>query len=130
MDNPIKIINKFKNNNRRNQYIIWIFVGSLIESEIETLFENIKNKSFYDTLNNVSKNKIKLLEKKYGEYWYKFFFNKYHIKKQINELLKISNKKKLLINKFGKQWFDLHLNTFSIKKTEYSLLQIIMIIYC
>ena len=62
MDNPIKIIHKFKNNNRRNQYIIYIFVGSLIDNEIENIFENIKDKSFYDTLNNLSKNKIDLLQ--------------------------------------------------------------------
>ena len=74
MDNPIKIIHKFKNNNRRNQYIMYIFVGSLIDNEIENIFENIKDKSFYDTLNNLSKNKIELLKNKYGEYWYKFFF--------------------------------------------------------
>ena len=48
------------------------------------------------------------------------FFNKYHIKKQINDILKNSNKKKIIITKFGKQWFDLHFNTFSLKKTEYS----------
>ena len=120
MDNPIKIIHKFKNNNRRNQYIIYIFVGSLIDNEIENIFENIKDKSFYDTLNNLSKNKIDLLQDKYGEYWYKFFFNKYHIKKQINDILKNSNKKKNIISKFGKQWFDLHFNTFSLRKTEYS----------
>lgn len=120
MDNPIKIIHKFKNNNRRNQYITYIFVGSLIDTEIENIFENIKDKNFYDTLNNLAKNKIDLLEGKYGEYWYKFFFNKYHIKKQINDIVKNSNKKKILTSKFGKQWVDLHLNTFSIKKTEYS----------
>ena len=57
MDNPIKIIHKFKNNNRRNQYIMYIFVGSLIDNELENIFENIKDKSFYDTLNNLSKNK-------------------------------------------------------------------------
>lgn len=120
MDNPIKIIHKFKNNNRRNQYLTYIFVGSFVEEEIENIFDNIKNKDFYDTLNNLSKNKIDLLNNKYGEYWYKYFFNKYHIKKQINDILKNSNKRKILTSKFGKQWFDLHLNTFSIKKTEYS----------
>ena len=120
MDNPIKIIHKFKNNNRRNQFITYIFVGPLVDNDLENIFENIKDKNLYDTLNNLSKNKIELLENKYGEYWYKFFFNKYHIKKQINDILKNSNKKKIIITKFGKQWFDLHFNTFSLKKTEYS----------
>ena len=120
MDNPIKIIHKFKNSNRRTQFIIYIFVGSLIGEELENIFENIKNKNFLETLINLNKNKIEILEKKYGEYWYKYFFNKYHIKKQINEILKNSNKKRILENKFGKQWVDLHFNTFSIKKTEYS----------
>ena len=68
MNNPFKVIHKFKNNNRRNQYIIYIFVGSLIDEEIEKIFNLIENKDFYNTLINLSKIKLDIIEKKYGEY--------------------------------------------------------------
>ena len=43
---PIKIIHKFKNNNRQTQYIQYIFIGSNVDDEIMTILEYIKNKSF------------------------------------------------------------------------------------
>ena len=46
MDNPIKIIHKFKNNNRRNQFITYIFVGPLVDNDLENIFENIKIKIY------------------------------------------------------------------------------------
>jgi hypothetical protein len=120
MDNPIKIIHKFKNNNKRNQYLTYIFIGPLIDENIFNILESIKDKDFYNTLLNISRNKLNDLTNYYGEYWYKYFFNKYHIKKQINDILKSSNKRKNIENKFSKEWFDLHFKTFSLKKTEYS----------
>ena len=41
---PIKIIHKFKNNNRRTQYIQYIFIGSNVDNDILVLLESIKNK--------------------------------------------------------------------------------------
>ena len=40
---PIKIIHKFKNNNRRIQYIQYIFIGS-IDDEIMNMLKLIKAK--------------------------------------------------------------------------------------
>jgi hypothetical protein len=34
MKDPIKIIHKFKNHNRRIQYKVYIFVGSLVPQDI------------------------------------------------------------------------------------------------
>ena len=49
MNNPIKIIHKFKNNNRRNQYIVYIFIGSLIDDNIDNILDSIKKKNLYET---------------------------------------------------------------------------------
>ena len=41
---PIKIIHKYKNNNRRIQYIIYIFLGFIIDEELINILESIKKK--------------------------------------------------------------------------------------
>ena len=40
MKNPIKIIHKFKNNNLRIQYKIFIFVGSLLDESIMKILKH------------------------------------------------------------------------------------------
>jgi len=119
MNNPIKIIHKFKNNNRRIQYIVYVYIGNLVNENILNILENIKNKNLYDTLNLLSKNKLEEISQYYGEYWYNCFFNTYHIKDQKNNILKNSNKKKQIIDKFGKEWFQKHFET-EVSKKEYS----------
>ena len=44
MKDPIKIIHKFKNNNRRIQYKVYIYVGYLVPKEIMTILNFIINK--------------------------------------------------------------------------------------
>lgn len=120
MNNPIKVIHKFKNNNRRIQYIVYIFVGSLISDDIKNILNDIKKKDFYDTLNYLSKVKVNLLESNYGKKWYLYFFNKYHINKQKSNITKNINKKNTLINKFGKEWFQENIQEIDQKKVKYS----------
>ena len=76
--NPVKIIHKCKNNNRRVQYLIYIFIGSIIDEEINNILESIKTKSLFNTFIFLSKHKIDKLVEVYGDYWYNYFFNKYH----------------------------------------------------
>ena len=78
MNQPFKIIWKFKNVNRRTQYNTYIFVGD-VNKNINTILEKIKNLNFYDTLINLTKDEYKTLENKYGEFWYNYFFNNFHI---------------------------------------------------
>lgn len=120
MNNPIKIIHKFKNNNKRIQYNINIFIGDYVNEDILNVLKNIKLKSFYDTLIFLSKNKMELLNNYYGNMWYKFFFNKYHINNEINTILKNSTKKKVIIEKFGKIWVQTHFESDTVRKVEYS----------
>ena len=129
MNNPIKIIHKFKNSNRRVQYIQYIFIGSLIDDSVYNILKTIKNKNLYDTLDFLNKNKLKILEDYYGEYWYTYFFNTYHIKAQKNIILKSTAKKNSISGKLGKDWISKHLEITKEKVNNILLLLIIMIIY-
>ena len=62
MKDPIKIIHKFKNNDRRIQYNIYIFIGSLIDENIEKILNSIRKKSFYETLQYLNRKQITTLE--------------------------------------------------------------------
>ncbi len=119
MNNPIKIIHKFKNNNRRVQYNIYIYLGNLVEENIQKILESIKNKNLFDTFISLSKNKLDEIVEYYGEFWYTYFFNTYHLNDQKSNILKNSTKKKQIIDKFGKEWFQKHFET-EVKKKEYS----------
>ena len=120
MNNPIKIINKFKNNNRRIQYIQYIFIGSLVDDKVYNILKTIKNKNLYDTLDFLNKNKLKILEDYYGDFWYTYFFNTYHIKAQKNLILKSSAKKTSITGKLGKEWILKHLEIIEEKTKQYS----------
>ena len=39
MEDPVKLIYKVKNNNRKNQYHIYIFLGNLVEPNIQKIME-------------------------------------------------------------------------------------------
>ena len=99
IETPIKIIHKFKNNNRQTQYIQYIFIGSNVDEEIMSILDNIKNKSFFECYDTLSKQKIDKLENYYGNKWYVSFFNRYHLSDQFSSILKNANKKKTLENK-------------------------------
>jgi hypothetical protein len=72
MKDPIKIIHKFKNNNRRIQYKVYIYVGYLVPKEIMTILNSFIDKDFYLTLNTLSKKQYTELEKMYGEFCINF----------------------------------------------------------
>ena len=54
MKNPFKIIHKFKNNNNKIQYHIYIFIGSLVDDEVLKILNFFKNKSFYETISTIT----------------------------------------------------------------------------
>jgi len=59
MKNPIKIIHKFKNNNLRIQYKIFIFVGSLLDESIMKILKIIEDKDFINSLMILNDKQIK-----------------------------------------------------------------------
>ena len=113
MENPKKIIFKFKNKNRRVQYNCYIFLGSLVSNNIRNILEKIKEKNLYDSFLSISKKDLKVLEEKYGQFWYKFFFNFAHLEYEFKKILNSQSKFKALKKKFGKEWIN---NNIKINK--------------
>ena len=120
MKNPIKIIHKFKNNNRRIQYKVYIFVGNIIDESLLKILNNIQDKDLLTTFNLLSTKEIKQLESYYGEKWYEFFFISDHINFQINNIKNNSSKRKALESKLSKEWVNKFLNEPVVKKVSYS----------
>ena len=83
MKDPIKIIHKFKNNNRRIQYKVYIYIGYLTPKKIMNILNLIIDKDLYSTFNTLTKEQYEEIEKMYGEFWYQFFFISYNINSQI-----------------------------------------------
>jgi hypothetical protein len=121
MNEPIKVIWKFKNNNRRTQYNQYIFIGE-ISSNLMKVLKKIEDLTFYETLINLTKDEYKSIEKTYGEFWYKYFFNTYHLNSAILIIRESSTQKNELIEKYGKEWIDLHVTNKQLmeKKLIYS----------
>lgn len=130
MNKPYKLIWKFKNNNRYNQYHIYIFVGNKYP-ELYDIYDNIQNLNFFETLIKIKKEDIKKLEDVYGSKWYKYFFNMYHLGYIISQIQNNKEMKLDLVNKYGENWVNDHIELFewnnkkilysynSIIKTEY-----------
>lgn len=108
MNDPIKIIWKYKNSNRRIQYNTYIFVGDMVPKEIMKILNNITDKNFYDMLISLSKNEYKKIESYYGERWYEKFFNVYHINTSINIMKESHTQKKEIEDKYGDEWYKTH----------------------
>ena len=110
MKNPFKIIHKFKNNNNKIQYHIYIFIGSLVDDEVLKIINFFKNKSFYETISTISKKNFKTIEEYYGEYWYNFFFCSQHLIASIKKIIEKAKEKKEIISHLGKDWYEKHIN--------------------
>lgn len=113
MNHPIKIIWKYKNNNRRVQYNTYIFIGD-VNKHILKILNIIKGLSLYDTLTTLSIDEYKILEKIYGDFWYKYFFNIYHINFTVSSIKDNVTQKKELVDKYGDIWFEKHINKYVI----------------
>jgi hypothetical protein len=120
MKNPIKIIHKFKNNNRRIQYNNYIYIGSLVDNEILDILNKIKDFDLYTTFIKLSMKDYKIISDFYGDKWYEFFFNSHHIDFQKKEIINTTSKKKELENKYGNDWYNEHINKERRDKQIYS----------
>ena len=106
MDDPVKLIYKYKNLNKRSQYQLFIFVGYLLDEQTKKILMKIKNLNFYDTLMELSLKEIEHLIKVYGNKWYTKIFLVDHLELSFNLIQKTPIKRKELDKKFGKQWFE------------------------
>lgn len=125
---PYKVIFKYKNNERKIQNLMYIFVGT-IGLKCYDIFEKIKNLSLYETLNDLNKKEIEKLESLYGISWYMYFFNIYHIGNFVKNINKNKSEKQKMIDKYGNKWLndliDNVLNLISITKNNYSYAELL-----
>jgi len=119
MKHPIKIIHKYKNNNRRIQYNIYIYIGK-VPSAIMDVLNYIVNKDFYTVMANIKKTDYKELEEYYGKYWYNYFFTSYHINAQKKNIINTKSKINILLDKYKKEWYNEHIEIEYIKNSPYS----------
>lgn len=110
MNEPYKVIHKYKNINNQYQYITFIFIGNYVSDEVMDVLEYIKSKDLFTSLSKLTKQKVNLMEKHYGNFWYRYFFNKRHIIISIKDITSSKMKKNELITKFGQKWYDKHIN--------------------
>lgn len=125
---PIKLIYKYKNNNKKNQYLLYIFVGS-IGKRYEDIFKKIENLNLYDTLLKINEEEFTRLNTGFGESWINKFFNIYHISGFINNLDKNPELKRKLFKKYLEDWLINFINKFKskiiFKKVNYSYSELI-----
>jgi hypothetical protein len=112
MDDPIKIIFKYKNNYRRVQYNINIFVGDVTQ-KMKQIFNKMKELTLFDTFIKLSMDEINKLEKDYGKLWFNKFFNTYHINASIFSINNNDVQKNELVKKYGKKWFTDMIESYS-----------------
>ena len=118
---PIKLIYKYKNNNKRKQYNLYIFIGSQIDENIMDILKQITYLTFIETLEKISDKNKSDLEITFGEFWYKKLFVIAHLDNEISKILKIDNLKNKMLKKFGKEWFLKHLNQYNLNKINISV---------
>ena len=120
MNYPLKIIHKFKNNNRRIQYKIYIFIGSLVPKNVKSVLDIIDNQDFYTMLSTIKKSNYEIVEEYYGEFWYEYFYTSYHLNSQIKLITSTKQKSSLITDKFKIEWYNKHIMNAKNKSAPYS----------
>lgn len=108
MEDPMKIIHKYKNNNGRIQYHIHIFIGDIVDNKCMKVLQKIKDLDLYEALVSLTVQEREIITENYGEFWYEKFFNSYHIN-NIKETTK-NNRTKVaeLESIYSRDWFVTH----------------------
>ena len=112
MDDPMKIIHKYKNNNGRIQYHIHIFVGDIIGKKYKDVLNKIQNLDLYRALTELTIKELDLMTEKYGEHWYEKFFNSYHIEFTKEITIKNTVKMAELKKMYGNEWIKTHFDNY------------------
>lgn len=112
MLDPVKLIFKYKNNHRRIQYQVFIFLGNHeISEELKKLHAKIQEWSLIETFLGLSSKESQLLNKEYGEHWYRKLFISHHILATFDTIRNNPLKKKEIVAKFGQPWYERHIAT-------------------
>lgn len=108
MNEPVKVILKYKNNHKKIQYLTYVFIGIMVEPAILTILYKIQKLGFYDSLISLTNYEITLLETNYGEYWYSYFFITSHLEFSKELVSKSKTQKQAIVDKFTKDYFQKH----------------------
>ena len=110
---PVKIIYKYKNENKKLQYEIFIYVGheGLVYEEI---FKKIKNLNLYETFIALTNKEIRKIEERFGDKWFLYFFNTYHINHIFDKIKTDYKLKNKLLEKYDEEWLKSVINIFSL----------------
>jgi len=121
MDDPIKILFKFQNDNRRIQYHTYIYIG-IVPPAIMNILGDITHLSLYDTFIKLSTSDYAKLDNHYGDKWYNKFFNTYHVHNTLYNIDENKQQKKELSTKYGDVWYKKHIGDHKLieKKIYYS----------
>jgi hypothetical protein len=106
MKNPVKLIYKYKNLNRRVQYQLFVFVGFNIPENIKKILLKIEKLNFYDSIIKLEMKEIESLIKYYDNNWYKKLFTNEHLLQTIIIIDKSEKIKNDLKKKMGEKWLD------------------------
>tara|TARA_B100000886_G_scaffold166672_1_gene113889 strand:- start:1046 stop:6577 length:5532 start_codon:yes stop_codon:yes gene_type:complete len=121
MDDPVKLIYKYKNLNNRIQYELFIFVGFYVDEGIKKILNKIKDLNFYDALIELTLDEINKLKNIYGEKWFLKFYILDHLELTFNLIEKTDFRRKEIQKKFGSKWIENNINIFSdFEKSMYS----------
>lgn len=112
MEDPMKIIHKYKNNNGRIQYQIHIFLGDIIDENCMKILRKIKDMDLFTALTSIEERDRDILEKNYGEFWYEKFFNSYHINNTKETIPKNPAKMKELKSIYDNKWISAHFTNY------------------
>jgi len=109
---PVKLIYKYKNNNFRVQYQVYIFLGNHdFDKNILKLHKKIEDMNLYDSLLQLDVKEINILQELYGDTWYRKLFISHHILATFEAIRTNPAKKKDIISKYNQQWYDTHIAT-------------------
>lgn len=112
MNDPVKIIHKYKNNNGRVQYCIHIFIGDIVDEKCMKVLKKIKNLDLYKSWTSLDEREREIIEKNYGEFWYEKFFNSYHISNTIEITEKNPDRIRELRSIYQEKWITDHIINF------------------
>ena len=104
INKPYKIIHQYKNDYQRTQYLVYIYLGSLIPEGVMSILRKIEKSDLLTSLEKLSKKDINLLEEEFGDLWYESLFINEHITKTFSEISKSKSLTSKISSKLGDDW--------------------------
>ena len=115
---PFKIIYKYRNNNRKFQYLYYIYLGN-VSNNIKRILSKIGDLTFFQTIKELSPDEIIELENYYDIYWYENLFLSDHVNK-CRKTFNSSTDKDKITKKMGIEWIEKHIKITKKSNLVYS----------